>query len=66
MRSDIDIERQVSASGATWLDRQGSRWRSVVAASAPRCAMRWTGAQTIWLARVSPDGNLAASASRQG
>ena len=42
--ADLDLDAQVKAAGATWIDRQfvarGPR-RSAAAGSAPRCARRW-------------------------
>jgi hypothetical protein len=49
VRSDLAIEAQVSASGATWLDRQlvaRSRYRWA-AALEPRCCTPWSDAWTI-------------------
>ena len=48
-RSDLSIEAQVTAPGATWLDRQllarDRSWQAAV--SDPKCAKPWTAGLTI-------------------
>jgi hypothetical protein len=59
---------QITPTGATWLDRQAIAREpvaSAAAASAPRCARRWTSAPSIWSAKVSPSAKGRASASRR-
>ena len=66
-RSDLSIEAQVTARGATWLDRQllTKSPRSAAAASALKSARRWTdgsivSSNGIWLGgKVSGPSSLA-------
>jgi type IV secretory pathway VirD2 relaxase len=57
-RSDLSIEAQVTASGATWLDASFSprTRRSVAAGSAPKCAMPWKRVLIIWPRKGSRAG----------
>ncbi len=61
VRSDLDLERQVTATGATWLDRQAIA-REPVALVRRRLRRRgaatpWIGAPNISSAEVSPSGS---------
>ena len=69
VRSDLDVERagqrDRARPGSTGRRSPASRSRSAAAASAPRCATRWTGAPNIWSSKASPSGRAAASSSRR-
>jgi hypothetical protein len=63
VRSDFDLPAQVTAVGATWLDRQAvascGRLRCRRRASAPRSARRSTSEPSIWSGKVSPNARPA-------
>ena len=67
VRSDLSIERQVTAQrappGSTDRRSRASRWPSARAASAPRCVTRWSAAPSSSSARASPSSRLMASSS---
>ena len=69
VRSDLAIEDQVTASGATWLDRQAVARDPVAlgqtAASAPRSARRWIAGPTSSSSRASPSDRRGGSSSPQ-
>ena len=66
-RSDLTIEAQISAPGATWIDTASSSRKtrhSAAAASAPKFARRWTGGSSTLLSKAWPSGRVSASSSR--
>ena len=57
VRSDLNLDQQVVAEGATWLDRrlvtrEPPNYRGPV--SAPRSGPRWIGGSMLWRGRGSP------------
>ena len=63
VRSDLPIDAQIPASGATWLDRQLVARESAAFSSgglAARSATRWTLASSTWFDKASPTGRASA------
>ena len=67
IRSDLTLQQQITAPGATWFDRQLLAREPVgtgAAVSGPRCGRRWTVASNISPAKGSPAGRGSGSSLR--